>query len=199
MTSSTFAWAWDLEIPAEPKMLLTVITDAAGMGREYDVDHVAVSRKCGIPTDELHTVFQNLAARDLLEVLSPAETDDGVTTVYLNYPTQEWEVPQRPKCSAPRINHRAAQLYVISGGEAVTKIGVTTDTSVRIKALEKAAGRELKLVWTYSANVTQVRGFEKKLLRMFAASRIRGEWVSASADDVISAAIEVCGGDGVRW
>jgi hypothetical protein len=128
--------------------------------------------------------------------MDKTSSGDGIITVFLNFPLQDWEIrlPKHP----PRPNNLPAFLYVFSAAPDVTKIGITTNLASRQRALEKASGRRLTLAWHFGATVTEVRGFEQQLLRMFEASRIHGEWVSVSADEVIKTAMEICGGPGVR-
>lgn len=194
MTMNTYHWAWDQALPAREKILLVAMADAAGMTREFDVDHTKFAKRCGIPETDISLCLASLQSSGQLTVLAPAAEGDSVSSIHFDYPLQDFEVAVAGGKSGGRTLRLPGHLYIASGGENVTKIGITTALDSRMRTLAKASGRDVKLVWSFAATIGEARDFEQRLLRMFAASRIKGEWVSASADDVIAAAVEICGG-----
>ena len=76
---------------------------------------------------------------------------------------------------------RRQDLYAISAGERMVKIGIAHDVSQRMHTLQHMNPLPLHLVAVVKGGG---RALEKQLHRKFAAERIRGEWFALSEEDL---------------
>ena len=98
--------------------------------------------------------------------------------------------PKPPRPMGRPAAHGGSGVYIVDRfGAKGVKVGIAADIAGRLVQLQTGSPERLSLVFYWRCPHAVAARIEARLLEEFAASAIRGEWLSASAADVVNAAM----------
>jgi hypothetical protein len=192
MTMNTTIWAWEQPLPCAPKFLLVTLCDAAGMSREYAVGLARFGERCGLSMPELLEALAYLHRSGHIKL---REVSDTVATICFCYPQQDFEMSWPKKSGLQKFDDTPGWFYILGSAHGITKVGITTNLPERAKSLNTNAAIDVTLVWSKPMALSSARNLETAVLKRFADRRVKGEWLRAEADEVISAAKDILGAE----
>lgn len=133
--------------------------------------------------ETMQTLHRNLCfARDLaagLFGLEPSTFIMSLISLFGDELNRRYALLDRQLVIDP--NAKRGEIYVVRGGDKF-KIGMTNDTSKRIKSLQTSSPQKLELVLNFST--PDVATVEKWLHETFSSHRVNGEWFSLNQFDL---------------
>lgn len=94
---------------------------------------------------------------------------------------------ERRRARSPKVvNEAPLAIYVISGGDKVSKIGISEKPAMRLRSLQASnPGTRLHLVWQAKGPTAKIRRAEQRAHSLLSNRLIHNEWFGVSADEAI--------------
>lgn len=194
MSLDALTWAFDQKLPCAKKMVLVALGDQANHDDECWPSQGYLAERCGLSRAHVNTILGELEADGFLYISSRSRKNGADTSnLYI------LAVPADPReAAAPGEGPRevAGCVYVLADGDRC-KIGITRHLERRLRALESATGKPLKVVGTINCGMRKARNLETAAHDHFQDLRQKGEWfevqgvvalewIEAKAGEVVS-------------